>query len=246
MDDRSAARLGLWLPLIAVTLGGLFYITGKTIEVNATNPATVTVNGEGKVQAPPTVAELNFGVTTGAQKTAKDAIAKLQTDMNAVLAEVKKQGITDADVRTQQFSLYPQYDWSNNTQTLRGYEASQSLAVKVRDLDKVGTVLSAVTSAGANQSGGINFVIDEPEELRGQARAKAIEQAQQKAAELASTLGMRLGKVKGFTENYGDPNFPPIAYGKAEGMGGGSDAALSIPAGEQEVRVTVNITYELE
>ncbi len=246
MDDRPSALIGLWLPLLAVALGGLFYITGQSMALRAENPATITVTGEGKVQAPPTVAELNFGVTTGPLRTAKEAITKLQADMNAVLQEVKKQGITDADVRTQQFSLYPQYDWSNNTQTLRGYEASQQLAVKVRDLEKVGTVLSAVTSAGANQSGGINFVIDEPDELRSQARAKAIDQAKEKAQELAQTLGMTLGKVKGFTENYGDPNMPPpIAYGRGGG-GGGADQALSIPAGEQEVRVQVNITYELQ
>ncbi len=234
----------MWLPIAVVLIGGLFYLQGKAMEARRVDPPTIVVTGEGKVSAPPTVATLNLGVTTGPQKTAKEAMTKLQTDMAAVLKAVKALPVDAKDISTQQFSLNPQYDWREGTQTLRGYEAMQSLVVKVRDLDQAGTVLSAATNAGANQAGGIMFTIDEPEQLRAQAREAAIMQAKDKAKVLAAQLGMSLGNVRAFNEgNDGVPPMPLYEKAMATGMGGGGP--IELPSGSQEVRVGVTITYEL-
>ncbi len=246
-DDRTLfIRPPVWLPIIVVFIGGLFYLQGKNMEARYQDPAMIIVTGEGKVQGAPTIATLNFGVTTGPQKAAKDAMQKLTTEMNAVLDAVKKLGIDVKDITTQQLSLSPQYDWSNGNQTLRGYEATQSLMVKVHDLDKVGTILSAATNAGANQAGGVDFTIDQPESLRAQAREQAIEQAKEKAQTLAKQLGMSLGKVRSFNE--GSAVMPPVPmmYAKdmASGMGGGG--SIDVPSGQQDVTVQVSITYELK
>ena len=111
--------------------------------------------------------------------------------------------IEEKDIRTEQLMLNPSYDWSDGKQTLRGYEATQSLVVKVRDMDNVGNVLSGVANVGANQIGGVQFTIDDSDTLREQARKEAIEKAQAKAQKLASDLGMRLGKIKGYNEGGG-------------------------------------------
>jgi uncharacterized protein YggE len=246
MDDHNVyLRPPIWLPIVVAILLGGFYIQGKKIEVRDQAPATIVVTGEGKMSAAPDIAQLSFGVTTGPQASAKVAMTRLTDSMSAVLAAVRKEGIAEKDITTQALSLNPQYDWNDGRQTLRGYEAMQTLLVKVRDLDKVGEVLSAATSAGANQAGGVSFIIDDPEKGRREAREKAIEQAKEKAKVLASQLGMSLGKVKGFSEGGGVmPPMPMMA--RAEMMGGAMDKAIEIPVGEQDVNVQVTITYELK
>ena len=234
-----------WLPIaVAVVVGGL-YIAGKFVETRDVTPATISVSGEGKVSAVPDIAELSFGVQTGRQPTAQAAMQKLQKDMNAVFAAVKSKGTGEKDIRTESLYLNPAFDWANGTQIPRGFEANQSLRVKIRDLTKIGEVLSAATAAGANQAGGVSFTIDDPEALQMQAREKAITKAKENAVKLALELGVTLGKLKGFNEGSGP--VPPVFYEKsmAMGMSGDGGAPLPIPAGEQEVSVSVTLTYEV-
>ena len=193
----------------------------------------------------PDIASLSFGVTTGRRVSAKDAMTVLSRQMNAVFDAVKKEGIEQKDFTTEQFSLSPVYDWSNNRQTIIGYEASQSLRVKVRDLDKVPDVLSAATNAGANQAGSVNFTIDDPEKAQAEAREEAIENAKEKAQVLARQLGLHLGRITSFNENGGGYNPPMPMYSRAENMAADGAQALPMPSGEQDVNVTVSITYEL-
>lgn len=235
----------VWALLIAVLLGGGFYVWGKTVETRDHTPTTISVSGEGKMSAAPDIAELDFGVQAEKQPTAKQAMQMLSKQMTAVLEAVKKAGVEEKDIATEQLSLNPAYDWQNGTQTLRGYAASQTLRVKVRDLDKTSDVLGAATAAGANQAGGVQFTMDDPEASRAQARAKAIAQSQEKAKTLAAQLGMTLGKVKSFSESGGAS--PPMLLRAMEMKSAAvAPSAPPIPAGEQETTVNVNLTYELE
>jgi uncharacterized protein YggE len=167
--------------------------------------------------------------------------------MDAVIAAVKEEGVEEKDIRTQQFSLNPVYDWTEQGQVFRGFEASQSLMVKVRDLDKAGTVLGAATTAGANQAGDVQFTIDEPEALQAEARAKAVAQAREKAEELAKTLGMRIKRVAGYNEGggYGAPMPMMRAAMADESQAANQKMEMTLPAGEQDVTVNVSISYEL-
>jgi uncharacterized protein YggE len=187
-------------------------------------------------------------VQTGRQTTAKAAIALITKNMTNVVDAVKKLGVEDKDIVTEQFWLNPVYDYVNGSQVPRGFEASQSLSVKVRDLDKTGDVLTAATSAGANQVGSISFGIDNPDSLREQARGKAIEKAKAKAQVLAGNLGMSLGKMTGFSEGGNYPGPQPYMMEKANiavGSAPAADLAVPVPSGEQNITVTVNLTYEL-
>lgn len=247
MDDHCVyLRPPLWLPILAAFLVGGAYIGGKYVETRDQDRVTISVSGEGRVFAPPDIAEVSFGVQTGRMQTAKLAMDKLRKSMDAVFQSVKGLGIDEKDIRTEHFSLNPVYDWTEQGQIFRGFEASQSFRVKVRDLDQTDDVLTVATDAGANQAGNVQFTIDDPEGQRAQARAEAIKEAQAKAQVLASSLGKRLGKLKGFNEEggYGGP-IPMMMRAEAMGKGGGIPD-LPFPTGEEEINVQVTLTYELK
>ncbi|MFA5272851.1 MAG: SIMPL domain-containing protein [Candidatus Peribacter sp.] len=251
MDDRcscSSSRPACWLGILAVLIVGGFYLTGKIIEQKDFTPMTISVNADGKVSAPPDIAMVSFGVQTGRQTTAAQAMKQLSRKMTAVVAAVKTQGIEDKDVTTDSLSLQPEYDWQDGKQVPRGFQATQTLYVKVRDLDKIGDLLSAVTGEGVNQIGGVDFTMDDPEALQAAARAKAIQKAEAKAGLLADQLGKSIKRLKGFSEGGG---YVPMDYRKAnvmmESVGGGATPdSIPVPAGEQEVNVSVSLIYELE
>lgn len=249
-EQTINVRPPLWLPIVAVVIGGVFYIAGKHLEkqpVESPN-GMITVTGEGKSFVTPDIAEISFGMQTGQQKTAAAAMSKLTTNLNSIYDALQKAGIEKKDINTENFYLNPVYNYQTGTQVVQGYEASESLRVKVRDLDKVSDVVGAATAAGANQAGSVNFTVDDPEAKRAEARKDAIEQAQKKAEVLAQQLHVHLGEVKSFSEGYGGytPPYPMMAR-DAMGIGGGGtkEQSLPLPAGEQTVNVTVNVTYEI-
>lgn len=247
MEERTLfLRPPVWLPIVVALVVGGMYIAGKHIEVRGYNPPIVAVSGEGKEYAVPDIAEVSFGVETGRQKTAADAMKILREKMNAVVDAVKKAGVEDKDIQTQNLSLSPAYDYEEGKRIDRGFEANQSLRVKVRDTEKIGTVLEAAVSNGSNQVGGVNFTIDDPEVLRASAREKAIKDAKEKAKLLASQLGKRLGRLREFQEGGGGYPVPMVRMmmkDEAYGMGGGME--LPVPTGEQEILVNVTLMYEL-
>lgn len=218
----------------------------------------ITVNGEGKVSAAPDLATVSFTVsedaTTASQ--AQDAAAK---KMNVALALLKEQNIADKDIKTGSYSVYPRY--SNpapcyytdvyrpcpaTESKIIGYTASQTVDVKVRDLDKTGNVLSKLGDAGISNLYGPNFTIENEDELRADARKDAIKKAKHQAEELASQLGVRLVRIVSYNEG----GYYPGPYMKAMdsvayGMGGEAATAPSVPAGENEIVSNVTITYEI-
>jgi len=244
-------RPPVWALIVAVIIGGFFYIGGKHIEAedDPSDEGTISVSGDGRVFAVPDIAELSFGIQTGRQKTAAIAMERVSDGMKAVFDAVKAQGVEEKDIRTENFWLNPSYDWATGQQMLRGFEANQSLRVKVRDLDKVSAVLAAATNAGANQAGSVSFTVDEPEAKRAEARMEAIKEAKEKAEKLADELGVELGEIKSFSEGGGGYYPPVMMRAEAYGMGGGEDMAQKqtpLPAGEKEITVSVTIVYELE
>ncbi len=239
--------------LTAIALGGLLYIGGQyvasqpqRVEQEVAANREITVSGTGKIMAAPTVAQVTLGVTTGPQNTAETAMTLLAERFNKVVAAVKEAGVAEDDVRTSNLSVNPVYDFRDGQQTLRGFEASESIEVKVRDVKNVGVVVSRAASEGVNQVGGIQFVIDDPEDLRREAQGKAIADAKKNAEALARELGVSLGRVKSFSTNGPtQPPFPPFYEAtalKAEDARGGD---LQVPSGTNEISSTVQVTYEL-
>lgn len=204
-----------------------------------------TVNGEGKVTAAPNIASTEVGVTT---QNANAATAQDENNkkMTALTTAMKKLGILDADLKSSNYSVYPQYDYTNGRQQIKGYMVSQSLQVKVRDLTKVSDVLKVAAESGSNQVSGLSFTIDDPANLRIEARNKALQDAENNAMQIAERLGLKVGRVTSYYENAGSPNNPVPYYAKDEAMGmGGSVSAPTIQPGSNEVIMNVSVTYEL-
>ncbi len=208
-----------------------------------------SVDGTGRVFAPPNIAEITLGVRTEKAQTAQVATKENVEKMNRVIEAIKKAGVEAKDIKTTDYQLYADYNYTQNQgRELTGWNLSQSVRVKIRNLDSIGDVIAKATAAGANQADSASFTIDDEDELKKQARAEAIEKAKAKAAELSKAAGIKLGKVINVYENYNPPITPPYYYkGEAIGMGGGGDLpAPSLQPGQNEVVVDVTLVYKVK
>jgi len=232
----------------------------------------VSVSGSGEAKAKPDVARANLGVEVRAS-TVEQGTADANARMAAVMNALKQAGIADKDLRTHNYSINFEQEptpppvpqplpvpartkdkvaaesapASEPVQPAlpRGfYRISNMVEVTIRDLAKVGQILSAATQAGANNVWGISFEIDDPYALRAQARAQAMERAKQSAAELARLAGVKLGDVVAVSESEGGGYVPMM-----KSMRGGAEMSVAndVPVEQGEITIThqVQVTYEL-
>jgi len=242
------------LALVAFAVAALVYAFSYE---RSTHPySSFSVSGEGKVTAIPDIAEINAIVLTEGG-TDLSALQKQNTDKgNAVVDFLKEQGVEAKDIKTQNYSIQPRYRYSTCSYEysrvcpppeIVGYSISQNIAIKMRDLSTVGDILKGVVDAGANTVSGPSFTIDDPNELKAEARAKAVADARKKAEAVAKAGGFKLGKI----QYIGEVGAEPYYYGKAAGMGGDAIATLeaappTIEPGSQEIVVNIAITYEIK
>jgi len=234
-------------------VAGLFFVAGQYVasqpqrvqqEVEAGRE--ITVAGSGKAYATPDVAKYSLSIITGPQANAETALERLSQRSEAVIEAVKAEGVEERDIATTNLSINPMYDFSpTGQQTLRGFEASQTVELTIRDLTKIGTILSRATGEGVNVAGGLRFEVDDIEQVRTQAQAKAIEDAAAKAEQLADVLDVRLGRVKTFSASADGQPPIPLFDRAAESAALGGDAPI-VPSGTQEIQAQVTITYELQ
>lgn len=203
----------------------------------------ISVSGEGKTVAKPDIGQVSLSVISDAATVA--AAQKDNSDkMNKVTQAMKTAGIKEEDLKTTSYSIMPRYQYTSGRSDIIGYEAVQTLDVKIRDLSKVGDILSQAATAGANQVGSLSFTFDKPEEIQSQARQEAIAQAKKKAGDLASSLGVNLGKITSFYESSGGQPIPMYSAESAYGKGGGGGAP-DIQTGQNEIIINVTISYEI-
>lgn len=224
---------------------------GREIEAGK----TISITDKGEIYAKPDLAMIDFSVVSD-EKTVAEAIADNTKKMNAIIKAIKEQGVDEKDLKTTYFNLYPRYEYQKEEieiypyppgkRVLVGYEVSQTLEVKIRDLSKIGVVIEKATEKGANEVGSLQMAIEKQDELKDQARQQAIEKAKAKAKNLASQLGVKLVKISNFSENAEYPYFYNYAEtAKGMGVGGGAPAA-DIQTGQNKITVIVTITYEIE
>jgi hypothetical protein len=231
--------LTVWLGLKARNAWREYKFIGVPIESH-----TITVAGEGRMSVMPDIAKISVGTVIE-----RPSVAAAQQEntriMNALNEELIVFGVAKADVQTANYSIQPMYNWNDGKQTLRGYQVTQDLRVKVRNLDKVGDILGAAGSLGANQIGGIEFTVDEPESVKQQARIKALQNAKNKAEALAQVVDVKLRRVISFSENVYEPIYNGPYYDKAMGISESAQAP-SIEPGSAEFVINANVTYEIE
>ncbi len=231
--------LAAWLGLKARNVAKEYKFIGVPIERHS-----ITVSGEGRVSTMPDIAKIEVGtvIEKATVKAAQDENTRI---MNALNAKLDAAGVAKADIQTANYSIQPVYDWNDGKQRLRGYQVSQNLRVKVRDLDKVGDILGAAGELGVNQIGGIEFTVDEPEVIKQQARVKALANAKAKAAALAQVVGVELVRVISFNENVQEPIYNTPYLSKSMAVGGAAPAAPAIEPGSAEFVVNADVTYEI-
>jgi uncharacterized protein YggE len=225
---------------------------------------TISVSADGKVTATPDLATVDLGVMTQAS-TATDAKNQNDTKVNQIIAFVKQQGIAAADIQTQQLNLYPQQSYGGGVMvpggapttapsapTITGYQAQQTVEVKVRGVDKDQSVLEKVLDGavnnGANEVDGVNFGFANPDSLQQQAEDTAIANAKVKAQALAQAAGLSLGKVVSVSESGNSfPQPMPYALNSSMALGGAAKSvAPDIQPGSQDITETMSVTFEVK
>ena len=206
--------------------------------------STVTVVGDGRVLVQPDVAYVTLGVEATGQTLAA-AQADAATRMQAVIDTLLGLGVPREEIRTSQLAAHPVYD-RDDSSVIRGYQASNTCQVKLRDLEQVGPIVDAVTAAGANRVDGVWFAVDQIEAPKGQARGLAMQNARTKADQLATLAGLHVVGIKAIEER--DATSTPVRAQLAAESFGAPAAAPPPPVepGTQEVRAQVTVTYIVE
>lgn len=212
--------------------------------VAATPPAAnaierlISVTGEATVAVAPDTAVIRLGVTSQA-RTAREASEANSRQMTGVLTTIKEQGIADRDVQTSRLSVQPQYD-PNKAGSVRllGFQVTNQVTIRVREIDKLPGILDRAIAAGANEMSGIDFIVSEQSKLLDQARDDAVADARRKAELYAKAAGVKLGPVAAIAEEGSNPPPRPVMQAMRAG-------AMPVAPGEQMLRAAVSVTFEL-
>jgi uncharacterized protein YggE len=222
--------------LVALAAGVLF---ATPVWADSLPPA-ISVSGEATVSVPPDLAEVEAGVTSDA-RTAREASEANNAAMGKLLLALKAAGIDARDIQTSRLSLQPQNAPNRSgPSTIASYRASNRVTVRLHDVTKVASTIDVLVGAGANEIGGINFMVSQASKLLDDARTQAVADARRKAEIYAKAAGVTLGAPLSISEE-GSPG--PMPFRK---MMGGMAAATPVAQGEETLSVTVNVTWAIK
>ncbi len=224
----------------AAIMAGMLLAAPALAQTQTIPPAVISVTGEATVSVPPDQAQIDGGVTSEA-KTAREASDANNAAMGKVLLALKGAGIDEKDFQTSRLSLQPQTA-PNRTgpSAIVGYRASNRVTIRLRDVTKVASVIDTLVAAGANDIGGINFMVSQASKLLDEAREQAIADARRKAEIYAKAAGVTLGAPLSISEA-GAPG--PILYRK---MAAGMAASAPVAQGEETLAVTVGVSWAIK
>lgn len=237
-------------PLRAALLASALVLGFPAMTCAAQPPAAVTTPGDGtllsvsaqaEASRVPDVAALSTGVVT----QAADANAALRANaeqMKRVMAAIRAAGIAEKDVQTSGIHVNPQYRYAENQPpTITGYQASNTVSIKVRDVARLGEVLDGLVASGANQVSGPSFEIDQPEAVYDEARRAALEKARRRAEMYARSLDMRVRRIVSISEGGGFVR--PMPMLKAMAMD--RQEASPVSPGETTLSASLDVVFEL-
>lgn len=253
MDTKIRNYLGIALAVavLVTALSALNFSYSYSRSVDPLTAPNIRVTGEGKAVAVPDIAQFSFSVIaegSNIQQIQEENAKKI----NQAIDYLKSEGVAKEDIETKSYDLQPRYEYSNCSPMggvcppprIAGYTLSQTVAVKLRDFDKTGSILAGVVAKGANSISQLFFTVDDKTKVESEARAKAIAQAKVKAQAAAQAADVKLGRLLSVSEfaSYPSPGF--------EGMGmGGAERAITltpqIEPGAEEITITVDLVYEI-
>ena len=235
MHMKALIRMKAWLAFVAAA--ALIAVPASA----QVPPPMVSVTGEATVSVPPDQALIDGGVTSDA-KTAREASDANNAAMGKVLLALKGAGIDEKDYQTSRLSLEAQYAPNRSGPSpVVGYRASNRVTVRLRDVTKVAGIIDVLVGAGANELGGINFIVSQASKLLDDAREKAVADARRKAEIYAKAAGVTLGQPLSISE---DGGAAPVFRGKmAAGM---VASAAPVAQGEETLSVTVSVSWAIK
>lgn len=241
------------LKLLCLGLSTLLVITLAGCEPQIVTPLlpspesrTIHVTGNGSVVGEPDIATLNLGVSAE-KASVEEAREAAASAMTSVIDSLKANDVAEKDIQTENFSIYPQYDYTDNGRVLRGYRVSNTVSAKVRELESLSDIIDDAAGAGGDivVVNSIQFMIEDSTPLQTQARALAVKNAEAKAQTLAEASGVTLGKPITITEMSAGGG-PPIAFVESAALADESArSSTPIQAGELTVTVNVTMVYEI-
>lgn len=237
---------------VFIIILSLFVITKIISEVKESSLSmsnnTIVVSGSGEVTAIPDIASIIVNLSKDGD-TSKIAQSALNESITKTLEYLKTQNIEDKDIKSEYGGLNPKYsyDWKSRASKIIGYTASQSITIKVRDLDNANTIRTGLAELGITDISGPTFSIDNEESLKDEARKQAINEAREKAQVLALELGIKLGKIVSYSD---DNNNVPMRYAKTMSVEndayGVLESAPALPLGENKITSNVTVIYEIK
>lgn len=226
----------------------LMAASAASAEENSLREATITVSGNGEAKATPDTAIITLAVTKQ-EKTARESLDANNAAMTAVLDALKADGIEARDLQTSGFSIQPVYTYPQNADgsqkppELVGYQTTNSLTIRLRDLTRAGALIDKSVTLGINQGGDIRFVNMDTDAILKEARARAMKDAIAKARELTAAAGVDVGRIVDISESVSNPMPMPMMA-----MAEKADAGRSVPMapGENTYNVSVNVTFAIK
>ena len=220
-------------------------ICATNVSAISAGERTISVTGQGSATAPPDMATIVTGVVTRAE-TAKDALEANNRAMERVMELLKTRQVASKDMQTSNFSVRPEYERERRPRgssppEIVGYNVTNQLRVRVRNLPNLGDVLDALVSAGSNQISGITFAIDDPEGVLNQARNRAVANAKRRAELYAHAVNAEVGQVLSISEQSAHVPRPQPFFARAEA----AMADVPVATGEQELTATIHVVFEL-
>jgi uncharacterized protein YggE len=238
----SLGAAAVFVASVAATCGS----TTTHVENTGSNqPTGISVTGEGKATGKPDVAIITLGVSRLAD-TVDAARNGAAASLDAMIKSMTDNGVSKDDIQTQQFNISPEYDYRNGKQTLKGFRVTNVVTAKLREIDKTSKVVDDAVTAGGNdtQIQSVAFTIDNPDDLKKQAREAAIADAKAKAQTLASATGVSVGDPISISETATNI---PITYDRAlSGAAPEAAPATPIEPGTQDVTINVSVTWAIK
>lgn len=210
--------------------------------VTTTKSDAFSVTGEGKASAIPDSTTTRVGVSANGV-SAEQVKSQMNTKINSVVDSIKKLGIDQKDIKTENYNVNPTYDYSSSNQKITGYSANTTISIKADKTDLADQIIDAATKAGANVLGNVEFEVTDKTKAENEAREKAINQAKEKALVAAKAAGFSLGKIINYQESSGG-DYPVPMLQSREALGS-ADNSTKLQPGTNEIIITVTLSYEV-
>ncbi|WP_312913558.1 SIMPL domain-containing protein [Stenotrophomonas sp.] len=231
---------------LSLALGASMTANAQTVPAVVASDATLlNISAQAEAKRVPDVATLSAGVITQAVD-GNTAMRENAVQMDKVMAAIKAAGIAERDIQTSGINLSPQYRYADNeAPKITGYQANNTVSLKVRDITKLGKVLDSLAAQGANQINGPSFEIDQPEPVYDEARLAALKKAQARAETYAKSLGLRVRRIVSISEGNQGGFRPMPMMAMAAGRSAKAEMDTAVSPGESSVSVSLDVVFEL-